>query len=235
VIAERAESAQEAVVAVVDRDADVPLSALGERQARALARWFAGLPPDGRPTVIATSPYERAHRTASIIREEIGGAVDMLTDERLRERELGAFDRLTRKGWTERLPEQAELRARLGKFYHRPPGGESWCDVILRLRTFMHDVQLRHAGARLLVVAHQVIVLGARYILEELDEAAILAIDARGNIANCAVTAYAGSPTGRAADGRREEMRLVLENHVAPVAEAGEPVTTAPDEPVAPR
>ena len=234
-IAERAESAHEAVVAVVDRDADVPLSALGVRQARALARWFAALPQDQRPTVIATSPYERARRTASMIREELGGGVDLLIDERLRERELGAFDRLTRKGWTDRFPEQAELRARLGKFYHRPPGGESWCDVILRLRTFMHDVQLRHAGARLLVVAHQVIVLGARYILEELDEAAILAIGARGDIANCAVTAYEASPTGRAPDGRREEMRLVLENHVAPVEEAGEPVTTAPDEPVAPR
>jgi len=221
-------------VAVVDRDADVPLSPLGVRQARALARWFAALPPDERPNVIATSPHERARRTASIIHEELG-AVDMLTDERLRERELGAFDRLTRKGWSERFPEQAELRARLGKFYHRPPGGESWCDVILRLRTFMHDVQRRYAGARLLVVAHQVIVLGARYILEELDEAAILAIDARGNIANCAVTAYAGSLTDRSAEGRREEMRLVLENHVTPVEEAGEPVTTAPDEPVAPR
>jgi hypothetical protein len=30
-------------------------------------------------------------------------------------------------------PEQAEMRTRLGKFYHRPPSGESWCDVILRL------------------------------------------------------------------------------------------------------
>ena len=89
--------------------------------------------------------------------------------------------------------------------------------------------------ARLLLVAHQVIVLGARYILEGLDEPAILAIDARGNIANCAVTAYEASPTGRAPDGRREEMRLTLENHVAPVEEAGEPVTTAPDEAVAPR
>ena len=40
-----------------------------------------------------------------------------------------------RIGIRERLPEQAEFRRLLGKFYHRPPGGESWCDVILRLRS----------------------------------------------------------------------------------------------------
>ena len=31
-----------------------------------------------------------------------------------------------------RYPEQAEARAHWGKFYNRPPGGESWADVILR-------------------------------------------------------------------------------------------------------
>jgi hypothetical protein len=31
----------------------------------------------------------------------------------------------------------AAARAFLGKFWHRPPGGESWADVALRLRTFL--------------------------------------------------------------------------------------------------
>jgi probable phosphoglycerate mutase len=154
VAADRAEQANEEVVAVVDRDADVPLSALGERQARALGRWFAAMRPEDRPGSILTSPYRRAHRTALIVAGELGGtsSAGVACDERLRERELGAFDRLTRKGWTERYPEQAELRARLGKFYHRPPGGESWCDVVLRLRSFVQDLQLRHEGGRVLVV-----------------------------------------------------------------------------------
>jgi probable phosphoglycerate mutase len=47
-------------------------------------------------------------------------------DERLREKEFGILDRLTRAGIEEQFPDQAEFRRLLGKFYHRPPGGESW-------------------------------------------------------------------------------------------------------------
>ena len=42
----------------------------------------------------------------------------------------------------------------------------------------------------MLIVAHQVVVLCMRYLLENLDEAQILAIDAEGDVANCAVTEY---------------------------------------------
>ena len=56
-------------------------------------------------------------------------------DERLREKEFGILDGLTTLGIRNGFPEQADFRKILGKFYHRPPGGESWCDVILRLRS----------------------------------------------------------------------------------------------------
>ena len=48
------------MIDLAHRDVDVPLSALGERQARALGRWFGQLSPLQRPTVILTSPYVRA-------------------------------------------------------------------------------------------------------------------------------------------------------------------------------
>jgi hypothetical protein len=41
-----------------------------------------------------------------------------------------------------------------------------------------------------MIVAHQVVVLCLRYIIEDLDEKHILAIDAEGDVANCAVTSY---------------------------------------------
>jgi broad specificity phosphatase PhoE len=40
----------------------------------------------------------------------------------------------------------------LGKFYYRPPGGESWCDVILRLRGALDTMSLHHAGRRVLLL-----------------------------------------------------------------------------------
>src|SRR5881227_4341183 len=114
--------------------------------------------------------------------------------QRLREKEFGVLDRLTGAGIRERFPDQAEFRRLLGKFYHRPPGGESWCDVILRLRSALDTISLHYGGHRVLIVAHQVVVLCLRYLLEDLDEAAILAIDAEGDVANCGVTDYAFDP-----------------------------------------
>ena len=93
-------------------------------------------------------------------------------DERLREKEFGLLDRLTHTGILERFPEQAELRRVLGKFYYRPPGGESWTDVILRLRSLVETLTREHAGQRVAIVTHQVIVLCFRYLLEKLKVSA---------------------------------------------------------------
>jgi broad specificity phosphatase PhoE len=239
---DQADRAGAGVIDIADRDADVPLSPLGERQSRALARWFAALPAGDRPNVILTSPYVRAQQTAAIVVEEAGlTGTDIVhaVDERLREKEFGILDRLTRTGSMQRYPEQAQLRARLGKFYHRPPGGESWCDVILRLRSVSDEIQLQHAGQRVLIVAHQVIVLCFRYLLERMTEQQILEIDAAGDVANCAVTSYRlASAASAVASGARDGaqgMTLCLYNHVAPLEQAGAPVTAQSDAPVAPR
>lgn len=221
-------------IEIAQRDVDVPLSALGEEQARALGRWFAALPPTERPEVVLTSPYARAVRTAELVGEAGGLAHEAPTrcvDERLREREFGILDRLTSLGIRELHPEQAEMRALLGKFYHRPPGGESWADVILRLRSALDTLSLHHAERRVLIVGHQVVVLCLRYLLEGLSEQQILEIDAEGDVANCGVTEYRFEP-GEGHDGA---LKLARYNFTAPLERAGAPVTSAPDAAVAAR
>jgi 2,3-bisphosphoglycerate-dependent phosphoglycerate mutase len=228
-------SAGHHVIDVAERDVDVPLSRTGERQSEALGRWFAAMPVEARPNVVLTSPYLRARHTAAIVQEVGGIEPGTLTiiDERLREKEFGMLDRLTRLGIEQRFPEQAALRFRLGKFYYRPPGGESWCDVILRLRSALDTLSLHHSGSdkRVLIVAHQVIVLCVRYLLEGLTEEQILAIDRAADVANCGVTTYSMN-YDRGEDG---ELQLRAYNFVAPLEEAGAPVTTSPDPPVASR
>jgi probable phosphoglycerate mutase len=82
-----------------------------------------------------------------------------------------------------------------------------------------------------LIVAHQVVVLCMRYLLENLDEAQILSIDAEGDVANCAITEYASKgPSDGAAS-----LKLERYNFVIPLDEAQSPVTTAPDANVAAR
>lgn len=229
-----AHAAKLARIAIEERDVDVPLSRRGEDQAQALGAWFGALAPDQRPEVVLTSPYLRARRTAALIGEQRGfdpNAVEHAVDERLREREFGVLDRLTSDGIHELFPEQAEARRVMGKFYHRPPGGESWCDVILRLRTALDTISLHYAGRRVLIVGHQVVVLCLRYLLETLTEEQILAIDREGDVVNCGLTEYVYEP----AAGTTGQLTLVRYNFEAPLRQAGAPVTSAPDTPVAAR
>jgi len=231
------DAAHEAGLASIDiamRDVDVPLSALGHEQARALGRWLASLPEEGKPEVVLSSPYVRARQTAKAICEE-GGVTETarqpIVDERLREREFGVFDRLTGNGIAEKYPDLAEHRAMLGKFYHRAPGGESWADVILRLRGALDTISLHHADRRVLIVCHQVVVLCLRYILEEMDEARILAIDKEGDVVNCGVCEYDFEPD----DARHCVPRLLRYNFAAPLIAEAAPITSAPDAMVATR
>ena len=210
------------------RDVDVRLSGLGEKQAEAAGRWFAALPREERPEIILSSPYVRARQTAKIICGQgalAGGPARTMIDERLREREFGIFDRLTTAGIRHRFPEEAAHRRRLGKFYHRPPGGESWADVILRLRSMLNTINLQHCDKRVLIVCHQVVVLCFRYILEELDEAQILDIDRQSEVLNCGIASYEFQPDAKGAC----VPELSLWNHGAPLEAEGAPKTSAPD------
>lgn len=221
---DRAHEAGLPVIDVEGRDVDVPLSPLGEQQAAAVGRWFGTLAADARPDVVLSSPYLRARRTAELICAGARLETRVVVDERLREKEFGILDRLTRSGILAREPEQAEFRRILGKFYHRPPGGESWCDVILRLRSALDSISLHHADKRVLVVAHQVVVMCLRYVLENLTEDEILAIDRTAEVANCGVCEFVFEP-----DCPECEPTLVRWNFVAPLQVQGAPVTSEPD------
>ena len=216
---------------IAERDMDVPLSGTGHDQARALGRWIGTLDPEQQPTVVWTSPYLRARQTAHDLISEAGISVPVVIDERLREREFGVLDGLTRKGIVALFPDESERRTRLGKFYHRPPGGESWSDVLLRLRAAVDEMRREAAGERVVLVAHQVVVLLVRCVLEGLTEQEVLEVDRQAEVANCSVTSYAYDPSL----GRAGGMRLETWNGVAHLEAQDEDVTAEPDVPRAPR
>lgn len=177
------------------REPDVELSPLGHAQAENLGRWFAK--EDTQPTIIYSSPYKRTLNTAEILIDSWGINPDSIRikhDERLRERELGVFDCLTKTGAIEKFPELCDLRERWGKFYFRPPAGESWADVVVRLRSFIETELSRADGARVLIVTHEVVVRCFRYIIEELTEQRILEIDRASDVANGGITSYEKDP-----------------------------------------
>ena len=231
---ERAEAAGHHLIDIAARDMDVPLSPLGEQQADAVGRWFGEVPAAQQPNVVLCSPYVRAQATAERLLAGAGIARESITferDERLREKEFGILDRLTVLGIRQKFPELAEQRAHVGKFYFRPPGGESWCDVILRLRSVIEMITREHRRERVLVVAHQVTVNCMRYLIECKSEAEILDIDRQADVPNCGVTAYEHDPGA----GLHGKLVPRLVNFVSPLTQAGAPVTAEPDVPVAPK
>jgi broad specificity phosphatase PhoE len=176
-------------------DAGVPLSDLGRDQAQALGRWFGGWPRDERPTALVVSPYTRASQTAEIAMKEAGLAgLPTSIDERLRDREQGQLDRLTAAGVRASYPEEAQRRAYLGKFWYRPPGGESWADVATRVRAALLELRLTAADERILIVTHDVPLILFRYVIERLSTDEVVAL--AGQVANCSVTTFRAGTVG---------------------------------------
>ncbi|HLS43908.1 MAG TPA: histidine phosphatase family protein [Ornithinicoccus sp.] len=199
------------------RDADVPLSETGVQQARAVQEYLRSLPEGERPTAVVSSPYRRARQTAEIAVE--GLDIPLVVDERIRERDLGAFDGLTWIGIQEVYPEESERRSRVGKFYYRPPGGESWADVALRVRQVLLELQERYAGERLCVFSHQATIMSFRVAIEGLEEGQVLTADKETPLANCSLTTYLPGDQG---------LELATYGDTAAVDSAGQHVTHEP-------
>jgi broad specificity phosphatase PhoE len=210
-----------ATVSISVRDPDVPLSDLGRRQAGAIGKLWKGSDPADRPDLVFSSPYERALATARIAIDESGLALDVRPDERLRERDLGLFDGLTALGIRERYPEEAQRRANLGKFYYRPPHGESWVDVALRVRSVLSELWSDHPSAAVAVFSHQAVLFVTRYVIEGLTESEILEIDRHTRFHNGGITSYAAD------EGK--PMRLVDHDAIDHLEETETPATAGHD------
>lgn len=162
------------------RDADVPLSDLGARQAEALGPALRSQTIDR----VLVSPYRRAVDTARIALESASLEPPIRQDERLRDRELGVLDLLTWRGVEQQHPDEAARRKRLGKYYHRPPGGESWADVALRMRPVLESLP---SGCTVLV-AHDAVVTIVTGLLLGLDEPELMRFAAEHPVPNASVT-----------------------------------------------
>jgi probable phosphoglycerate mutase len=218
VIAADAETSGLEVIDIPERDADVPLSDTGRDQARAVGAWIGGLADDDRPEIAVVSPYLRTRQTAELALA--GSGIPIVVDERLRDRELGILDLLTGRGVQRRLSDEFARRARLGKFYYRPPGGESWADVLLRLRALLREIRSDYPDGRVLLFAHEATVLLVRYLAERLDEEALMKIAHATSIGNCSISAW------RRQDG---ELAAELFNEVAHLHAEGTPATKQED------
>ncbi|MBL8097134.1 MAG: histidine phosphatase family protein [Anaerolineales bacterium] len=125
--------------------ADPILDDVGHAQAAALAHFLRREPL----IAVYSSPQQRARQTAEVVAAEHGLAVRF--DDRLKERDVGAWSGLT----------EAEVRARFPNDFtptwwvQGPPGGESQNTVIARAAAvFAEIVTAQPDGAHVAVVSH---------------------------------------------------------------------------------
>lgn len=166
---------------------DIPLTQEGIHQAMALK----GKLPEAE--MVFTSPLLRARQTLHWAMPDLEMYIK---DGRLIDKESGVFDKLSVEGMKVLEPEAWAERQRQGKFYHRPPKGESWLDVALRVQSFMNQWAGRFESV--LVFSHDVTILCAVYVALGLTADEILDYQKNTPVKNGSITTldYGGGERG---------------------------------------
>lgn len=123
------------------------LTDLGRAQAKALAGRLGGEPFDG----LYSSDLGRALETARIIAERVG--LDVETDPRLRERDLGILQGISLRQFEQEHPHEY-ARFRSGDPDYVIPTGESARQRHERCVACATELAARHPGQRILIVTH---------------------------------------------------------------------------------
>lgn len=129
---------------------DVDLSALGMRQAEAVATWGRGIAAGEPIDEIWSSPLRRAKETAARIAAALG--LPLHVDDQLRELHAGIFQGHLWADLEARFPEEV-ARWRSGDVDYRIPGGESRAQLADRGRTALAALAARPVRG-MIVVAH---------------------------------------------------------------------------------
>lgn len=125
---------------------DRPLTALGRRQAEALADELAGV---ATLSVIYSSPLRRALETAAAVGERTG--LDPVPLDDLREVDVGAWTGLSRSEVEARFPEAFRRWLDGGQGWE---DGESYADMSYRVLSALLRLAEAHPDEELLVVSH---------------------------------------------------------------------------------
>ncbi len=125
---------------------DVPLSALGRRQAELIAGRLAGQ----RIDAVYASDLKRAWETAQIIVQKSG--LQVLSEPRLRELKFGVLEGLTFDEAQVQYP--GMIAAWLEDFNRPPEGGETIELFSARIVSLLDDFKKKHDEQIVLLVAH---------------------------------------------------------------------------------
>ena len=126
---------------------DAPLTEKGLEQARRVAEALRGKQIDA----VYASPLERAYRTAEIA---TGGLQPVARDPRLIELDFGAWEGKTRTEFVAEAPELWDAWNTDPETASAGGTGDTGLQVVERVDDFFVEMQRRHNGQTIVVVAH---------------------------------------------------------------------------------
>jgi len=122
-----------------------PLTEAGKEAARKAAESLRG-----NVDIIFASPLLRTQETAAIVARTLGLAEEQtITDDRLREVAAGVLDDKPVADYRVFMGEGAD------RFVKAPEGGEARTDLRRRMGDFLHDIETRYVGKKILIVSHE--------------------------------------------------------------------------------
>jgi broad specificity phosphatase PhoE len=142
--------------------------------------------------------------------------VTPIVDPRLAEAQRGIYHINTTAEIEKHYPGELLRKEQEGKYHYRPPGGENWPDIELRIRSFLETLREEHAGQRVLLVIHgHWLVLFQRLVQNLSIEEAFRRYEIEGPAENASVTVFEGLADEDApVAGCRFGLKLVEENIV---------------------
>jgi 2,3-bisphosphoglycerate-dependent phosphoglycerate mutase len=127
---------------------DLPIDSVGVQQAELLRAWAE----DFRPDALWSSPMLRARQTIAPTAEVLG--LEPTTDARLREVDFGSAE----GKMLSELPPAVAGAFTLDPVANPFPGGENVADAAERVQQGFDEIVRRHAGGKVLVVAHNTLI-----------------------------------------------------------------------------
>lgn len=128
---------------------DVPLTELGRGQAKAAAKKISLMEPS--PTILFSSPYQRAKETAGYISNVIG--LNPIFIDGLKEMNSGEMEGIKASEMDDKYPEYMK-NWRRDHSTARPPGGETLEEVHSRAWKSILDIFNEYDESLVVVVAH---------------------------------------------------------------------------------
>jgi probable phosphoglycerate mutase len=102
----------------------------------------------GSDTIIYSSPFSRAKKTAEIAKEILGAQEDIIFDDRLRERWFGDWEK------TDSAAYEKVWKADNENPEHKEKNVESATEVLKRTTSLIKDLEEKYEGKNILLVSH---------------------------------------------------------------------------------